>query len=78
MANRNKTESNSRSRPPRLRPTGSSPEDPLRIFQVYKIRQSTVDGIREAARERGWSAAGLVRHLLDRWVEARGKRRRAA
>lgn len=55
----------------RPRPSGSSPSDPLIVFQTYKIRRSTVEELQAGALEKGWSAAALVRKLLDEWAERR-------
>jgi hypothetical protein len=57
--------------------TGSSPENPLLTIQIpasLKILTSTWQELEEAARERKWSKATLVREILVEWVA----RRRAA
>lgn len=56
-------------------PTGASPADPVVPFQVWKIRVSTVEALRQGALEDGWSTSGLVRKLLDDWAAERRKRK---
>lgn len=57
-------------------PTGASPADPVVPFQVWKIRVSTIEALRQGALENGWSTSGLVRKLLDEWA-AEQKMRKA-
>jgi hypothetical protein len=71
----------SKNKPPTKRtvreytPTGASSVDPVVPFQVWKIRVSTVEALRQEASENGWSTSGLVRKLLDDWAVARQAQR---
>ena len=57
--------------------------DPLVPYCMWKLRQSTLNGLKAEAEERGATVAGLVRKVLGDWVKARqrggkGKSRKAA
>jgi len=58
----------------RPRPSGSSLADPLIPFQVWKIRQATLDQLKASALEDGRSTGALVRMVLDEWAAERAKR----
>lgn len=45
--------------------------DPLVPYCVWKLRRSTLDGLRVEAEDRGATVAGLVRKVLGDWVAVR-------
>jgi hypothetical protein len=46
----------------------STKADPLVTYTAYKLRKATITALERAARAKGWSAAALVRDVLNGWV----------